>query len=74
MDIEIKQGIKVRDTTTKIVGTVITTAEYELKTSSVQVETIDKLGNRIRKWIPIERIEAEKQNNKRLPPQTTKQR
>lgn len=58
MDIEIKPGIKVRDAMTRIVGTVITTAEYELKTSSVQLETIDKIGNKTRKWLPIERIEV----------------
>ena len=58
MGIERKPGIKVRDTMTGDVGTVITTAEYELKTSSVQMETVDKSGNRIRKWLPIERIEV----------------
>lgn len=58
MENEIKPGIKVRDTMTRIVGTVITTAEYELKTSSVQLETIDKIGNKTRKWLPIERIEV----------------
>ena len=60
MDIEIKRGIKVKDTMTGDIGTVITTAEYELKTSSVQMETVDKSGNRIRKWIPVGRIEVEK--------------
>ena len=60
MENEIRPGIKVKDTMTGDIGTVITTAEYELKTSSVQMETVDKSGNRIRKWIPVGRIEVEK--------------
>lgn len=59
MENEIKPGIKVKDTMTRVVGTVITMAEYELKTSSVQMETVDKIGNKTRKWIPIERIQVE---------------
>ena len=59
MENEIKPGIKVKDTMTRVVGTVITMAEYELKTSSVQMETVDKKGNKTRKWIPIERIQVE---------------